>query len=103
MVIVFCSMGIVGWIYVGIVVDLIECCVDVYFKECCFLVIVFWEMFFNLIYFCNFIGFVEVGVIIVVFILVWYIWFDLLEEMVDFLVVCLFDGFEEDFVFLKCW
>ena len=103
MVIVPCSMGTVGRINAGVAMDLIERCADVHLKERRPLVIAPREMPFNLIHLRNLTGLAEAGATIAAPIPAWYTRPDSLEEMVDFLVVRLFDGLEEDLAPLKRW
>ena len=103
MVIVPCSMGTVGRINAGIAMDLIERCADVHLKERRPLVIAPREMPFNLIHLRNLTGLAEAGATIAAPIPAWYSRPDSLEEMVDFLVVRLFDGLEDDLAPLNRW
>ena len=103
MVIVPCSMGTVGRINAGVAMDLIERCADVHLKERRPLVIAPREMPFNLIHLRNLTGLAEAGATIAAPIPAWYSRPDSLEEMVDFLVVRLFDGLEDDLAPLNRW
>ena len=103
MVIVPCSMGTVGRIHAGIAADLIERCADVHLKERRPLVIAPREMPFNLIHLRNLTGLAEAGATIAAPIPAWYTRPDSLDEMVDFLVVRLFDGLEDDLAPLNRW
>ena len=103
MIIVPCSMGTVGRINAGIAGDLIERCADVHLKEGRQLVIVPREMPFSLIHLRNLTALAEAGVKIAAPIPAWYTQPKSLEEMIDFLVVRLFDGLEENLAPLKRW
>ena len=103
MVIVPCSMGTVGRIHAGIASDLIERAADVHLKERRPLVIAPREMPFNLIHLRNLTGLAEAGATIAPPIPAWYTRPESLEEMVDFLVVRLFDGLDEDLTPLNRW
>jgi len=103
MLIVPCSMGTVGRINAGIAMDLIERCADVHLKEPRPLVIAPREMPFNLIHLRNLTALAEAGARIAAPIPAWYTQPKSLEEMVDFLVIRLLDGLEEDLAPLKRW
>ena len=103
MVILPCSMGTVGRISAGVASDLIERCADVHLKESRPLLIVPREMPFNLIHLRNLTALAEAGARIAAPIPAWYTKPTTLEEMVDFLVIRLFDGFEEDLAPLDRW
>jgi len=103
MVIVPCSMGTVGRINAGIAMDLIERCADVHLKERRPLVIAPREMPFNLIHLRNLTALAEAGATIAAPIPAWYSQPQSLDEMVDFLVVRLFDGLEDDLAPLRRW
>ena len=103
MVILPCSMGTVGRISAGVASDLIERCADVHLKESRPLLIVPREMPFNLIHLRNLTALAEAGARIAAPIPAWYTRPTTLEEMVDFLVIRLFDGFEEDLAPLDRW
>ena len=103
MVIVPCSMGTVGRINAGVAVDLIERCADVHLKERRPLVIAPREMPFNLIHLRNLTALAEAGATIAAPIPAWYSQPTSLDDMVDFLVVRLFDGLEEDLAPLRRW
>ena len=103
MVIVPCSMGTVGRINAGVATDLIERCADVHLKERRPLVIAPREMPFNLIHLRNLTALAEAGATIAAPIPAWYSQPTSLDDMVDFLVVRLFDGLEEDLAPLRRW
>ena len=103
MVIVPCSMGTVGRINAGVAMDLIERCADVHLKERRPLVIAPREMPFNLIHLRNLTALAEAGATIAAPIPAWYSQPTSLDDMVDFLVVRLFDGLEEDLAPLLRW
>lgn len=103
MLIVPCSMGTVGRINAGIAMDLIDRCADVHLKEGRPLVIAPREMPFNLIHLRNLTALAEAGARIAAPIPAWYTQPKSLEEMVDFLVIRLLDGLEEELAPLKRW
>ena len=103
MVIVPCSMGTVGRINAGVAMDLIERCADVHLKERRPLVIAPREMPFNLIHLRNLTALAEAGATIAAPIPAWYTQPTSLDDMVDFLVVRLFDGLEENLAPLRRW
>ena len=103
MVIVPCSMGTVGRINAGVATDLIERCADVHLKERRPLVIAPREMPFNLIHLRNLTALAEAGATIAAPIPAWYSQPTSLDDMVDFLVVRLSDGLEEDLAPLLRW
>ena len=103
MVIVPCSMGTVGRIHAGVASDLIERSADVHLKEGRPLLIAPREMPFNLIHLRNLTALAEAGVRIAAPIPAWYSQPTTLEEMVDFLVIRLFDGLDDDLAPLNRW
>lgn len=103
MVIVPCSMGTVGRINSGIAMDLIERCADVHLKERRPLVIAPRETPFNLIHLRNLTALAEAGATIAPPTPAWYTQPKSLNDMVDFLVVRLFDGLDEDLAPLQRW
>jgi 4-hydroxy-3-polyprenylbenzoate decarboxylase len=103
MVIVPCSMGTVGRINSGIAMDLIERCADVHLKERRPLVIAPRETPFNLIHLRNLTALAEAGATIAPPTPAWYTQPKSLDDMVDFLVVRLFDGLDEDLAPLNRW
>ena len=103
MVIVPCSMGTVGRINAGVAMDLIERCADVHLKERRPLVIAPREMPFNLIHLRNLTALAEASATIAAPIPAWYSQPTSLDDMVDFLVVRLFDGLEENLAPLRRW
>lgn len=103
MVIVPCSMGTVGRIAAGVATDLVERCADVHLKEGRPLVIAPREMPWNLIHLRNLTTLAEAGARIAPPIPAWYTQPKTLEEMVDFLVVRLFDGLDEDLAPIRRW
>ncbi len=96
MVIVPCSMGTVGRINAGIAMDLMERCADVHLKEGRPLVICPRETPWNLIHLRNLTTLAEAGARIAPPAPAWYHQPTSLEEMVDFLVIRVFDclGYE---------
>ena len=103
MVILPCSMGTVGRLASGMAQDLIERSADVHLKERRPLVIAPREMPFNLIHLRNLTALAEAGATIAAPIPAWYTRPQSLDEMVDFLVVRLFDALDEDLKPLKRW
>ncbi len=92
MVILPCTMGTLGRIASGFALDLIERCADVHLKENRQLIISPRESPFNLIHLRNMITLVESGARIIPCIPAWYTQPQTLDEMVDFMVVRLFDS-----------
>ncbi|HGY5536374.1 MAG: flavin prenyltransferase UbiX [Prochlorococcus sp.] len=103
MIIVPCSMGTIGRISAGVSTDLIERCADVHLKENRPLVIAPREMPWSLIHLRNLTSLAEAGARIAPPIPAWYSKPSTLEEMIDFLVVRLFDGFGETLAPLNRW
>ena len=103
MVIVPCSMGTVGRIAAGVASDLLERCADVHLKEGRPLVLAPREMPWSLIHLRNLTTLAEAGARIAPPIPAWYSQPQNLSEMVDFLVVRLFDSLGEDLSPLKRW
>ncbi|TCD55472.1 amino acid decarboxylase [Synechococcus sp. BS56D] len=103
MVIVPCSMGTVGRIAAGVATDLVERCADVHLKEGRPLVIAPREMPWNLIHLRNLTNLAEAGARIAPPIPAWYTQPRTLDDMVDFLVVRLFDGLDEDLAPIQRW
>ena len=96
MVILPCSMGTVGRIASGVATDLMERCADVHLKEGRPLVICPRETPWNLIHLRNLTALAEAGARIAPPAPAWYHQPQSLEEMVDFLVIRVFDclGYE---------
>jgi 4-hydroxy-3-polyprenylbenzoate decarboxylase len=103
MVIVPCSMGTVGRIAAGVASDLLERCADVHLKEGRPLVLAPREMPWSLIHLRNLTTLAEAGARIAPPIPAWYSQPQNLSEMIDFLVVRLFDSLGEDLSPLKRW
>ena len=103
MVIVPCSMGTVGRIASGVASDLLERCADVHLKEGRPLVLAPREMPWSLIHLRNLTTLAEAGARIAPPIPAWYSQPQNLSEMVDFLVVRLFDSLGEGLGPLKRW
>ena len=103
MVIVPCSMGTLGRIASGFSLDLIERCADVHLKENRPLVISPRESPFNLIHIENIKRLAEAGALIVPPIPAWYTNPKTVEDIIDFIVVRLFDSLGEDLDFIKRW
>ncbi|ABX08847.1 flavin prenyltransferase UbiX [Prochlorococcus marinus] len=103
MIIVPCTMGTIGRISNGFALDLIERCADVHLKELRKLVISPRESPFNLIHLRNMTKLAEAGAHIVPCIPAWYGSPNSLEDMINFLVVRLFDSFNLDLLKIKRW
>ena len=103
MLIVPCSMGTVGRIAAGVASDLLERCADVHLKEGRPLVLAPREMPWSLIHLRNLTTLAEAGARIAPPIPAWYSQPQNLSEMVDFLVVRLFDSLGEELSPLNRW
>ncbi len=103
MVIVPCSMGTLGRIASGFSLDLIERCADVHLKEDRPLIICPRESPFNLIHIENIKRIATAGALIVPPIPAWYTNPKSIEDIIDFIVVRLFDSLGEDLDNIKRW
>ena len=103
MVIVPCSMGTLGRIASGFSLDLIERCADVHLKENRPLIISPRESPLNLIHIENIKRLAIAGALIVPPIPAWYTNPQTIEDVIDFIVVRLFDSLGEDLNFIKRW
>ncbi len=103
MLIVPCSMGTLGRIASGFSLDLIERCADVHLKEKRPLIISPRESPLNLIHIENIKRLATAGALIVPPIPAWYTNPQTIEDMIDFIVVRLFDTIGEDFNIIKRW
>ncbi len=103
MIIVPCTMGTIGRIASGFSLNLIERCADVHLKEKRPLILSPRETPFNLIHLKNLITLYEAGATICPPIPAWYTKPESLEDMIDFLVIRLFDAFGENLAPLKRW
>ena len=103
MVIVPCTMGTVGRICAGVALDLIERYADVHLKERRPLILAPREMPWSLIHLRNLTQLAEAGARISPPIPAWYTKPQSLEDMVDFLVIRLFDGLGESLAPLDRW
>ena len=103
MVIVPCSMGTLGRIASGFSLDLIERCADVHLKENRPLIISPRESPFNLIHIENLKRLATAGALIVPPIPAWYTNPSTVEEIIDFIVVRLFDSLGEDLDNIERW
>ncbi len=103
MVVVPCSMGTLGRIASGFSSDLIERCADVHLKENRPLVISPRESPLNLIHIENIKRLATAGALIVPPIPAWYTNPKSIEEIIDFIVVRLFDSLGEDLNYIKRW
>ncbi len=103
MVIVPCSMGTLGRIASGFSLDLIERCADVHLKENRPLIISPRESPLNLIHIENIKRLATAGALIVPPIPAWYTNPKTLDDLIDFIVVRLFDSLGEDLKHIKRW
>ncbi len=103
MVIVPCSMGTLGRIASGFSLDLIERCADVHLKEKRPLIISPRESPLNLIHIENIKRLASAGASIVPPIPAWYTNPQTIDDIIDFIVVRLFDSLGEDFNYIKRW
>jgi 4-hydroxy-3-polyprenylbenzoate decarboxylase len=103
MVILPASMGTVGRIASGVSLDLVERVADVHLKEGRPLVIAPREMPWNLVHLRNLTALAEAGARIAPPIPAWYHRPTSLEEMVDFLVIRVFDCLGYDLGALRRW
>ncbi len=103
MVILPASMGTVGRIASGVALDLVERVADVHLKEGRPLVIAPREMPWSLVHLRNLTTLAEAGARIAPPIPAWYHRPTSLEEMVDFLVIRVFDGLGYDLGTLRRW
>ena len=103
MVIVPCSMGTLGRIASGFSLDLIERCADVHLKENRRLIISPRESPLNLIHIENIKRLAIAGASIVPPIPAWYTNPKTIEDIIDFIVVRLFDSLGEDLKYIKRW
>ena len=103
MIIVPCSMGTLGRIASGCSINLIERCADVHLKEGRPLIISPRESPLNLIHLRNMVSLSEAGALIVPCIPAWYSKPASIEEMIDFLIVRLFDTFDFNLKQIKRW
>ena len=103
MVIVPCSMGTIGRISSGFSLGLIERCADVHLKEKRPLIISPRESPFNLIHIDNIRHLAKAGALIVPPIPAWYNNPQTIEDLIDFIVVRLFDTLEEELKNIKRW
>tara|TARA_Y100001968_G_scaffold331338_1_gene385716 strand:- start:2058 stop:2666 length:609 start_codon:yes stop_codon:yes gene_type:complete len=103
MVIVPCSMGTLGRIASGFSSDLIERCADVHLKENRKLIISPRESPLNLIHIENIKRLATAGALIVPPIPAWYTNPKTIEDIIDFIVVRLFDSLGEDLDYNSRW
>ncbi len=103
MVIVPCTMGTLGRIASGFSSGLIERCADVHLKENRPLIISPRESPFNLIHIENINRLAKAGALIVPPIPAWYTNPQTIEDIIDFIVVRLFDSLGEDLGKIKRW
>ena len=103
MVIVPCSMGTLGRIASGFSLDLIERCADVHLKENRPLIISPRESPLNLIHIENIKRLATAGALIVPPIPAWYTNPQTIDDLIDFIVVRLFDSLGEDLNYIKRW
>ncbi len=103
MVIVPCSMGTLGRIASGFSLDLIERCADVHLKENRPLILSPRESPFNLIHIENIRRLAKAGALIVPPIPAWYTNPKTIEDLIDFIVVRIFDSLGENLENIKRW
>ena len=103
MVIVPCSMGTLGRIASGFSLDLIERCADVHLKENRPLIISPRESPLNLIHIDNIKRLATAGALIIPPIPAWYTNPQTIEDIIDFIVVRLFDSLGEDLDIINRW
>ena len=103
MVIIPCSMGTLGRISSGFSLDLIERCADVHLKENRPLIISPRESPLNLIHIENIQKLAKAGAIIVPPIPAWYTNPKTIQDIIDFIVVRLFDSLGEDLDNINRW
>ncbi len=103
MAIVPCTMGTIGRVSAGFSLDLIERCADVHLKESRKLVVAPRETPWSIIHLRNLTNLAESGATIFPLIPAWYTKPTGLEELIDFLVVRLFDAFDEDLSQINRW
>ena len=103
MVIVPCSMGTLGRIASGFSLDLIERCADVHLKENRPLIISPRESPFNLIHIENLSRLAKAGALNVPPIPAWYTDPKTIDDLIDFIVVRIFDSLGEDLNNIKRW
>ena len=103
MVIIPCSMGTLGRIASGFSLDLIERCADVHLKENRPLIISPRESPFNLIHIENLSRIAKAGALIVPPIPAWYTDPKTIDDLIDFIVVRIFDSLGEDLNNTKRW
>ena len=103
MVILPCSMGTLGRIASGSSINLLERCADVHLKEGRPLIISPRESPFNLIHLRNMTTLCESGAKIVPCIPAWYSQPNDIDQMIDFMVVRLFDSLNLDLKEINRW
>ena len=103
MVVVPCSMGTVGRLAAGLAGDLLERCADVHLKEGRPLVIAPREMPWNLLHLRNLTTLAEAGARIAPPIPAWYTQPNSIDDMLDFLVMRLFDSLGESLTDQQRW
>jgi 4-hydroxy-3-polyprenylbenzoate decarboxylase len=103
MVVLPCSMGAVGRIAAGVATDLLERAADVHLKESRPLVLCPRETPWSLVHLRNLTTLAEAGARIAPPVPAWYHQLTSLDEMVDFLVIRVFDGLGFDLAPLRRW
>lgn len=103
MIVIFCSMKMFVGICVGYVEGLVGCVVDVVFKEGCKLVLVLWEMLFSMIYLENMLVLFCMGVVMVLFMLVYYNYLEMVDDIINYIVIWVLDQFGFDYYKVCCW
>ncbi len=103
MIIVPCTMGTIGKISSGISANLIERCADVHLKEKRPLIIAPRETPWNLVHLNNIKLLMQSGATIVPLIPAWYTQPQTINDLIDFLILKLFESFNESIVDAKRW
>ncbi|WP_320676884.1 flavin prenyltransferase UbiX [Prochlorococcus sp. MIT 1300] len=103
MIVLPCTMGTIGRIASGISSDLIERCADVHLKENRPLILAPRETPLSLVHLRNLTSLTEAGAKIYPLIPSWYSKPETLEDIIDFLVIRLFDHFDEELKNIQRW
>lgn len=103
MAILPCTMGTVGRIASGVATGLIERCADVHLKEGRKLVISPRETPFNLIHLKNLNLLAEAGAVVAPAMPAWYCKPKNIDELIEFMVVRMFDNFGDDLKKINRW
>ena len=103
MIIIPCTMGTIGRIAAGCSIDLIERCADVHLKEGRQLLLAPRETPFSIIHLKNLMTLAKSGAKIIPPIPAWYTKPSSIDEMIDFIVIRMFDSIGEDLGSIKRW